>query len=141
MEAKAMTLKRGRCTTCKIQSAKLAPGPGMFGKHFLFCPKCRGEQERMIAAREALAAHPIAGRYIQKWIKWDKDNVCRCEITDHERECFIGDVYVLETPEESGTFFGKSTAITHIGCGKPVMLTEKTTRSCHILSKQEIQLR
>jgi len=127
------------CSMCHEPSNDLQPGIGFVGKHLIFCPTCKAKQVAAVHQKEALYHNPITSKYMQKWIKWDKDDTCRCQIQEPETECYRGDVYVLETPEESGTMFGKATAIVHIKCNKPVY--NRDIARPNIPSRQEIELR
>jgi hypothetical protein len=129
-----------QCSMCHRASDDLKPGIGMVGKYLDFCPPCREKQAGMVHGMEALYNNPIASKHMQKWFKWDKDDICRCQIVEPETECYSGDMYVLETPEESGTMFGNATSIIHIKCGKPVRYT-RDMKDWYVPRKAELELR
>lgn len=65
-------------------------------------------------------------------IEWDPNEICRCklELADMEEQCYKDDVmYVLQTPEESGTDFGYGTRTVHARCEKPVWPTLERCRA------------
>jgi len=80
---------------------------------------------------------PTAAHYMQKEIMWDRADLCTCKIPDLSAECYRGNIiYVLETPEESGTVFGYGTAIVHAICKRPVMFTEDQMRAAGSISSR-----
>ncbi len=72
-------------------------------------------------------------------MEWDPSEICRCELDlgDMEEQCYKDDVmYVLQTPEESGTGLGYATRTVHAKCEKPVWPTVDEFRVLQIPSKK-----
>lgn len=82
---------------------------------------------------------PLAAKFMQKEIRWDRAELCQCKIANPAEECYSNGIfYIIDTPEESGTLAGYATAYVHHGCGKPVLFTAEQMRALPpMLSKWE----